>query len=290
MANDPLRMAAATAFFTTFALPPILIIIVRTLGLFMDRHQLGEHILQELGKVLGPESKNSILLAIHSFLGLQHNFFVAVALATFLLFVATTLFKIIKGSLNQLWNIRKRPGNDVLSQLLSRAVSVGIILLGGLLFLALQFIINGQHMIGRRFETQYPGVVFYGNLIISQALLVIAATIWFMVLFLFMPDGRPHRKAALAGAFITSLLFNAGKWVLQILLRPGPVNHFYGTSGALVLVLLFVFYSSLILYFGAAFIRVYGEHLQLPLTLRPHVFRYRLQELPDDVKTPDHSE
>src|SRR5215203_4061099 len=82
--NDPFRMAGATAFFTTFSLPAILMIIVRTLGIFSDRRTVGRSMGAELRKVIGEESMNSILQAIRSFRSLQHNLLFSIGVFLFL--------------------------------------------------------------------------------------------------------------------------------------------------------------------------------------------------------------
>ncbi len=281
-ANDPLRMAGATAFFTSFALPPIIMIIVRTLGLFIDRRIVGTQISGQLSMVLGKESTESILKTIRSFRALQHNYIITAALFLFLVFVATTLFKVITGSINQIWEIRRKKEGKVLSGLRERAFSLAIILLGGILFLSVQLIDAGRHLAGRSFMDVFPKTSFYLGGLLSELVVIGLSAVWFFMLFLLLPDARPHRKIMVTGALLTSVLFNLGKWILQFLLRPGKVNNFYGASGALVLLLLFVFYSSIILYTGATFIKVWGDHCNKPLRLKPGVQRYRLEDIGED--------
>lgn len=276
-AHDPFRMAGATAFFTTFALPAILMIIVRTLGLFSDRRTVGRQIGRQLRAVFGDESMDSILQAIRSFRLLQHNLLLTAVIFVFLVFVATTLFKIIRNSINEIWNIRHVARGNLWGLLRSRAISVAVILLGGILFSAIQLIDTGRHLLSLYLMNNLPvsGIPVSGML--HTIVVVLVSTLWFYVLFMFLPDGRPHAKIALGGAAITAVLFNTGKWILQQLLSPGRVNNFYGASGAMVLVLLFMFYSSLILYFGAALIRAWSEAAGRPVLPNAHAIRYRTE-------------
>lgn len=272
-------MAGATAFFTSFALPPIVMIIVRTLGLFLDKRTLGKRLLSQLSTILGSDSTEAIIKTIRSFRQLQHNFLITTCLFIFLLFVATTLFKVIKNSINQIWKIRKKQGASIIYGLKARGFSVIVILLGGVLFLGVQLIDAGMHLFARYFPEDYPTASHFVTSALSELIVLFLSAIWFYVLFTLLPDGRPHWKVAAVGAIITSMFFNAGKWILQTLLQPGNVRNFYGASGALVLVLLFVFYSAIILYFGAAFIKVWSEYRKLPIRIKPHAFRYRLEEV-----------
>ena len=282
MANDPLRMAGATAFFTSFALPPIVMIIVRIFGIFADKKILGKQLLDQLSTILGPDSREAIVKAIHSFLGLQHNLLITTGLFLFLIFVATTLFKIIKNSINQIWKIRKKSKAGIIYSLKSRGLSIAVILLAGVLFFCIQFMDAGVNMLRSCLPASFPTVAVYTCAVLSKVIVLLFNVIWFFVLFSILPDARPHWRVAMPGAVLTTLFFNFGKWVLQYLLQPGNVRNFYGASGALVLVLLFVFYSSLILYFGAAFIKVWGEYRELPMRLKPNVTKYQLEEIAVD--------
>ena len=274
--NDPLRMAGATAFFTTFALPPIIIIIVRTLGLFFNRETMGRQLFQKLNTLLGPESADQILTTIRSFRALEHNWLVTILSFIFLLFVATTLFRVIKNSLNQLWNIRADGKKSVKFRLSSRLHSIVIILLAGLLFLAVLLVDSVQAILGRYIIEISPSAVYFVNAFFTQAASIVVVTVWFFVLFIYLPDGRPPRPIALAGAFLTSVLFSIGKLLVHLLLSQNNIGTLYGTSGAMVFLLLFVFYSSLILYFGAAFTKVWGEYRKCPIKPLPYAVKYYL--------------
>src|SRR5215218_2839152 len=111
--NDPLRLAAATAFFTTFALPAILIIFIQLFGLVLDPQILSDHLFEHLALILGRPGAEQVKGALHGFKGLANNWFITIGGFIFLVFVATTLFKVIKDSLNQLWCIKVHPHGGV---------------------------------------------------------------------------------------------------------------------------------------------------------------------------------
>ncbi len=280
-ANDPLRMAGATAFFTTFALPPILIIIVRTLGLFIDRRTIGRHVLNNLGRVIGNEGSMQILSVIRVIRDYRFNTLATLLITLFMLFVATTLFMVVKNSVNQLWRIRLAPGRKFRSILKSRLKAIGLILFTGVLFLAVMVIDLMQAYMGKYLYRISPilGDYVYGavNHIVSFAVV----TLWFFMLFRYLPDGKPKTKVALLGGAVTGLLFSVGKYILQWMLS-GRIQELYGNSGALVLILLFVFYSAMILYYGAAFTRTWARYKGSGITPLPHAARYRISRPADE--------
>jgi membrane protein len=106
--------------------------------------------------------------------------------------------------------------------------------------------------------------------------------LWFAIVFRVLPDGRPSWKVAFAGALFTSILFNIGKLVLNQVLRFSNIHQVYGASGSIVLVLLFVFYSSLILYYGAAFTKTWGSYHDNPIVPRPYAMFYKLSAIDED--------
>lgn len=277
LANDPLRMAAATAFFTTFALPPIIIVIVRTFGVFFDKQALGRGILGKVGNIIGHEGREQILTVIKSVIRHQFNPLAKWLIFIFLLFVATTLFMVVKNSINQLWNIHLTQGRHIKPVLISRAKAIGIILFTGVLFMLMMAADVVRAYLSPYFRQVSPAfdwvVISLANHIVS--LLVVTA--WFYVLFRFLPDGRPRNSAALTGAALTGLLFSVGKYVLQWMLS-GRIQQLYGNAGALVLILLFVFYSALMLYYGAAFTKVLACRLGKDITPLPYATIYHLSD------------
>lgn len=277
-ANDALRMAGATAFFTSFALPPMLMIIVRTFGLFFNRRTIGRGIMGKIEAVLGEAGRKQILAVIRSVHGYQFNLLATTLIFIFLLFVATTLFKVIKGSINQLWNVRITHKRNLRSILISRAKAVGIILFTGILFLSVMGIDIMQAALGRYLYTISPtlGSYVYGALNHIISLLVVTA--WFFIIFRYLPDGHFSLRVTLAGATATGLLFTIGKYALRWMLS-GNLQELYSTSGALVLILLFVFYSSLILYFGAAFTKAWACRIGSDIHPLPHASVYQIEQV-----------
>ena len=118
-----------------------------------------------------------------------------------------------------------------------------------------------QSLLGKYLDDIRPGIAIYFNGVLSHVVSIIIVTAWFGFLFHFLPDGQPKWKVTLVGAFVTSILFTIGKLVVRFLLFQSNVSKLYGASGSIVLLLLFVFYSSLILYYGAAFTKVWSDYI-----------------------------
>lgn len=276
--NDPLRMAGATAFFTSFALPPILVILIQVFRLIVDPQMIRVELFKSLSEIVGPEAVLQMVNVLKALKGLAANWYITIGGFIFLLFIATTLFKIIRSSINQIWKIKPMKKQGVLKSLGSRARSVIVILVAGVLFMVGIMAETIRVFIGDYIFEFSPQLSFYFNSAIRYILSIVVVTLWFWIVFRYLPDGRPAWSVAFTGALLTSILFSLGKIVLHWLLSYSNINTVYGTSASIVLLLLFVFYSALILYFGAAFTKVWSHYKNKPIEPLRHAMHYRLIE------------
>jgi membrane protein len=273
--NDPLRMAGATAFFTTFALPAVLIILIQVFGLILSPRLMSRQLFTSLGDLVGKNTAGELRRTLFHVRHLFKNWFEASLGFLFLIFVATTLLKVIKDSLNQLWNIRRVRQLGIKFRLMNRVKSFIVILIAGILFLVIMLAESGLDLIQQnsRGSTLIHGIL--AKALYRQLITLILVTVWFSVLFKFLPDGRPAWKTVLIGAGFTGLLFTVGKLIMQWLLNYSSMQTIYGASAASVLLLLFVFYSSFIFYYGACFTKVWAEFKHQPIQPAKYAEKYK---------------
>lgn len=272
--NDPMRLAGATAFFTTFALPPIILLLIQLLSLVFNKRTISQQLLTELGGIVGKEGLQQVMDVLQGFKGLVSNLAIAIGGIFFLLFVATTLFKVIQSSLNQVWMIRKSGDKKFKMAMIVRLKSALVIFFTGIMFMITLLLESIKIIFGKYLNDVLPTGAFYLNSAFSTSISVVIVCVWFSILFRYFPDGRPTWRVALSGGLLTSLLFNFGSFLLKILLPGSNIGAIYGTSASIVLLLLFVFYSSLIFYYGAAFTKVWGAHINQPIKPLSHAALY----------------
>jgi membrane protein len=284
VSNDPLRLAGATAFFATFALPFILIILVQVLSLIFNRREISHELFVRMSSILGEASMQQVVVTIRGFRGLVSSWWAITAGSLFMVFVATTLFRVIKNSFNQLWMIRVDPEQQFRVSVKSRFKSLLLILFTGLLFVTGVVLEALQVLFGKYIDEMIHGSGIFFNGILSFLISIFITALWFAVLFHYIPDGRSKWKVSFAGAFLTSILFALGKFVLKRLLVDSNIDQVFGRSGAFVLVLLFVFYSAMILYYGAAFTKVWGIYTKRPIKPMPHAEFYTYMRINNPEK------
>lgn len=283
--NDPLRMAGATAFFTTFALPPILIIVTQFFRMFIDPRELSTVLIERLAHMLGKKSALQVQGILEAVVGLSQQWYVTFFGFIFLMFVATTLFEVIKNSLGQIWEIRIRPHSGFMFRLQYRLRSLIIISLAGLLFFAVLFTEGIQAILGQYIDSIWMGAGLIFTRFVNEIVFVIVVCIWFACLFRFLTAGRPKWHLALKGGLFTALLFTLGKWILGFLLTNSNISTIYGTSGSTVLIMLFVFYSALIFYYGGCFVKVLSEVYEIPIRPVKEAFMVETLEIKIDHLT-----
>lgn len=275
--NDPLRMAGATAFFSTFALPGILIVIVQVFSHIVGPQTIRRGLGSTLRGTFGPEAQQQIVQAIRSIRSLADSWYIAIGGFIFLLFVVTTLFKIIRGSIDQLWRMRAvKRKQRFLYSLINRTRSVLIILFAGVLVVVTIGIELLQALINSRIIRLSKTAAMWVDIGLDYVFTIAIVGCWLVAVFRYLTNGRPTWRVAWVGAGITALLFTIGKAILGILLTYSNVTTIYGASASTIVLLLFIFYVSLILYFGAAFTTTYAKAIGRPILPAPHAARYRI--------------
>ncbi len=276
--NDPLRMGAATAFFATFALPPILIIFTQFFRFFIDPNELSSVLINRLGHILGKGSANQVEEVLVAVSGLNQSWYITIFGFVFLMFIATTLFDVIKNSLGQIWDIRVRPEMGFIFKLRYRLRSLIIIFLAGSLFIAGLLFEGLQALLEESVDHIWGGGGWFFNRLLNEVVFVLAVTIWLAFLFRFLTIGRPRWNIALSGGFFTAILLTMGKWILGYLLISSNIGLIYGASGSMVLIMLFVFYSAMILYYGGCFVKVLSDTHDRPIRPVKEAFQVEMLE------------
>ena len=168
------------------------------------------------------------------------------------------LFKVIKDSINQIWDLPKIGRKKMISTLRSRFQSLLVIFSTGLIFTVAVFIETLQVIVGNYFFKIFPTISPFFNRFQAFCVATLIIATWFLIIFRYLSHGRPSWHVAWVGALFTGILFSIGKIILHFLLSYNNINTIYGASASVVLLLLFLFYSSMMLYYGAAFTKTWA--------------------------------
>ena len=258
--NKVFKLSAALAFYTIFSLPAMLIIIISVSDIFYGRAAIEGTLYHQISAFVGTDAALQIQQTIRG-AALSHSstFAATVGLIT-LLFGATSVFTEIQDSINLIWKLKTKPrkGKGFLKLVFNRLLSFSIVVSLGFLLLV-SLMINGlMDAIINRLTQMFPQLtvvmVYVVNLLITFGI----TALLFAMIFKVLPDARIKWKHVRAGAFTTAALFMVGKFLIGFYLGHSKLSSTYGTAGSVIVMLLWVYYSAMILYFGAVFTHVYA--------------------------------
>jgi membrane protein len=268
--NNPIGMAGTTAYFTIFSIAPILIIIIAVFGLFASGAMIREKLFGELGNLIGHESTELLQTAISNYQIIEKSGFAAVIGVVIFLFSATTLFSIMQNSINYIWRIRVKPKLklNLLKLARDRLFSFGMILSLGLVLLIslmVEATVGLLHdYLSELFDAKFLVSINMARILVSLLL----TTSVFAFIYRFLPDVTVRWKASWFGAIFATLLFFLGKYLIGFIIGNSQLGVIYGAASSLIILLLWVYYVSLIFYFGVEICYQYSNffgHDQKPL-------------------------
>jgi membrane protein len=178
--------------------------------------------------------------------------------------------------------VNENPG--IVFRMEHRIRSFIAILLAGVLFVAVLLAEGILALLRNYIAQRLPEYGFVWNGIINQVISLIVVTVWFAMLFKFLADGKPAWRITFAGALFTGILFTGGKLLIKLMLSYSNMQTIVGASTSMALLLLFVFYSSFIFYYGACFTKVFAEFKNQPIPPGKHAVKYFLSQVELDSK------
>ena len=259
MEDDAPSLGAALAYYTVFSLAPLMTIAIAIAGFFFGKEAAQGQIFDELRVLLGEEGGKAVEEMVQSASAQPTAGIVATLISVvMLLFGASGVFGQLQASLNGMWGVKPKPGRGVFGMIKDRLLSFGFTLVVGFLLLVSLLLTAGIALMAGWIEGLMPGSETLAqilNIVLSLAMI----TLLFAMIFKFLPDAKIAWRDVWVGAFLTALLFTVGKFALGLYLGKSGVASSYGAAGSLIVLLLWVYYSSQILFFGAEFTQVYAN-------------------------------
>ena len=248
------RLGAALAFYTVFALAPGLVVLIALTGLVLDPRTAESQILEQIEYLVGATGARAVEATMTS--ARQQGAGVTTLAILTLVFGLWGVFGELQDALNTIWGVTPKPGRTVWTVIKERFWSFALVVGIGFLLLVSLAVSAWLAALGEFFSHRLPApasVLETVNFVLSFTVI----TFLFGMAFKLLPDVRIAWRDVWLGAALTSLLFTMGKAVIALYLGRGTVSSAYGAAGSLVVVLLWVYYSSQILFFGAEFTKVW---------------------------------
>lgn len=255
-----MMLAAALAYYTIFSLAPMLLIVISVAGLIWGREEVSTRIVEQFGGMIGEQGAQQIETMIQNAGQPGKSIWATIIGAATLIVGATGAFAQLKQALNIVWEVELRPGRGMWNTVRDRLLSFGLVLVIAFLLLATLVASAAVSAAGQWLGSRLPlpeGALHFLDAAISLAVI----TVLFALIFKYLPDVKIRWSDVWVGALATSVLFTIGKIALGLYLGRSAVGSVYGAAGSIVIILLWIYYASIILLLGAEFTQVYARRL-----------------------------
>lgn len=257
--DRPFQLAAALGYYTLLSMAPLLLLLIGVAGLIFSQEAARDQLIHYIGAVMGHQQAEAVKAMLADTGGRRTGILSTIIGTMILLFGATTVFAQLQTALNQIWNVEAVPRHGMIWNLLrTRLFSLGVVLAMAFILLVsmvLSTVLAGLH---QYFESLFPGAAILLRIVYAVVSFGVVAGV-IAVVFKYVPDVIIRWRDVWIGAIITSALFTGGKYLIGLYLANSRFSSGYGAAGSLILVVAWVYFTSLILFFGAEITQVFAR-------------------------------
>ena len=252
------KLSGSLAYSTLFSIGPLLIIIIAVCGIFFGRDAVEGKIYAQLVQFLGSNAAAELQQIVKNAAVSGKNT-TAITIGSIVLFLgATSVFSEIQDSINDIWGIKPKPKKNWLKMIQNRFLSFSVIVSFGFLLLvslSVSALIDGM---GLKLQARFPGMILSVFYAVNLVATLLITTLIFAVIFKVLPDAKIKWKDVIVGSLLTGLLFMLGKFAISFYISKSSITTTFGAAGSVLILIVWVYYSSLILYLGAEFTKSYA--------------------------------
>ncbi|MFP4096157.1 MAG: YihY/virulence factor BrkB family protein [Cyclobacteriaceae bacterium] len=288
--DNAFQKSAALAYYAIFSLPALLIIIINVASLVMSEQYVQNQLTSQLGSMMGEQAAQEIQTMISNSRQNSNSTLSIIIGAAILIFGATGVFYQLQQMLNDAWEVEPDPDAGIGQVAKSRITAFGLIIAIGFLLIVSLVVSTAISALSDWIQQQlpnFPMFIFY----VAQLLLSVGIiTVLFAIMFKALPDARVEWRSVWVGALVTAILFTIGEFLIGFYIGKTDPASTFGAAGSVVLIMLWVYYSGLIVFFGAEFTQVYARRKGHGLKPAKHARRnaeYRLARLEEKVHAGD---
>ena len=258
-ADNATKLSAALSYYTFFSLPPLIMIIINLCGVFFGTEAVRGEIFGQINGLVGNATALQIQEVLKNVKLSNSNAFTTAIGVIILLLGASGVFSEIQDSINIIWGIKAKPKRGLIKFLKNRLMSFSMIGSAGFLLLVSLTVNSLMDVLSKRLAAYFPKDTIHLFYAINLIIVFITITLLFTIIFKTLPDGKVALRDGIIGASFTAILFMIGKFAIGAYLGKSTIATVYGVAGSVILILVWVYYSAIILYIGAEFTKVYAN-------------------------------
>jgi membrane protein len=252
------RLAAALAYYITFSLAPLLLIVIAIVGLLFGQEAVQGRVVEQIQGLVGPDGAQLVQTMLQSTRQSGSNIVATLIGIVTLLLGATGVFVQLQDALNTIWEVAPKPGRGVLGMVKDRLLSFTMLLGIGFLLLVSLAVSAGLAALSSFLGDLLPGL-FEVAKVLDFVISLGVITLLFAMIYKFLPDVKIRWGDVWVGAAVTSLLFTVGKFLIGLYLGYSSAASVYGAAGSLAVLLIWIYYTAQIVLLGAEFTQVYAK-------------------------------
>jgi membrane protein len=256
--DNCIKLSASLSYYTIFAMGPMLIIIIACAGIFWGRDAVAGNLYNEIKGLIGSEAALQIQDIVANIQQTKQSTTAAIVGVILLVIGATGVFVEIQDSINYIWSIRAKPKKGWLKFLTNRLISFSLIISCAFILLVSLLVNALVEILSDRLQVYFKNVTIVSFYVINLLIIFVIISSLFAIIFKVLPDATIKWKDVIVGAAFTAFLFMVGKFLIGLYLGKTNIGLAYGAAGSIIVIISWVYYSSLILYFGAEFTKVYA--------------------------------
>jgi membrane protein len=267
------KLSAALSYYTVFSIAPLLIVIISLAGIFFGQLAVEGRVYHQISGLVGSDAALQIQNIIKNTQESNHGKLGGLIGTIILIIGASGVFSEIQSSINYLWSIPAPKKKAFLIAVFRKLISFSLLIAVAFLLMVSLTANAVLEILSDRLKSFFGESSLNLFLVVNQALILLVISSMFMLVFKILPNSSISWKNAFAGALVTSMLFLLGKFIIGFYLGHSRIGATYGTTASIVILMLWIYYSSIILYFGACYTAALAESRGHPIrsNLKEHV-------------------
>lgn len=257
--DNAMKFSAALSYYTIFALPPLMILIISASGFLFEEGEVASFFYSQLNDFVGVNTANEVKNAMENVQLKRSGALPTIIGITMLFFSASGVFAEIQSSINYIWGIAAKPNKSFVRLLKNRLLSFAMIGSVGFVLLVSLMVNSIVGLLYNYLNNFFQEETIYFVYILNNVIVLLVITLLFMLIFKTLPNGKIGWKETFVGSVFTALLFMIGKFGIGFYLGTTASSSLYGAAGSIIVMLIWIYYSAMILYFGAEFTKNYAS-------------------------------
>ncbi|WP_315822236.1 YihY/virulence factor BrkB family protein [Paraflavitalea speifideaquila] len=256
--DNAFKLSASLSYYTIFSMGPIIIIVISLVGIFYGREAVQGRVYGQVKGFIGSDAAIQLQAIIKNIELSQFKTTGIIIGVVMLLFGASGVFTEIQDSVNRIWSVKAKPKKGWLKFITNRLLSFSLVVGLGFIMLVSLLVSTLADALSKQLERFFPDniiIIFY---VLNLLIVLVLITALFAIIFKVLPDAIIRWREVISGALFTALLFLGGKFLISFYITKSNIGLTYGAAATIIVILLWVYYSSVILYFGAEFTKCYA--------------------------------